>query len=164
MAEKYAIDSNIFISSSRLYYPFDIAPAFWRQLVEKGGERLVIIDRIQTEILRNEDPLSGWLRENIDAFSFGLSQELAVIENYRKMISAVNEEPKYKEVAKRTFAEVADAWLCAHALTYNYTIATEEVYDQYDRSNVKIPNICKEFGIKYINRLEFIRAIGIRFE
>ena len=32
MAEKYLLDSNIFITPHRLYYPFDFAEGFWNQL------------------------------------------------------------------------------------------------------------------------------------
>ncbi len=34
-------NSNILIASSRQWYPFDIMPGFWTQLVEKGEGKLV---------------------------------------------------------------------------------------------------------------------------
>ena len=35
MIDKYLLDSNVFITPHRLYYPFDFAPGFWDQLAEK---------------------------------------------------------------------------------------------------------------------------------
>ncbi len=55
MGRKYAIDANIFISASRLYYPFDVAPAFWKQLLEKGADKVILIDRICDEIFRGAE-------------------------------------------------------------------------------------------------------------
>ncbi|HHX50557.1 MAG TPA: DUF4411 family protein [Clostridia bacterium] len=32
------------------------------------------------------------------------------------------------ESAKNEFADIADSWLCALAMTYNYVIVTQETY------------------------------------
>lgn len=164
MVKKYAIDSNIFISASRLYYPFDVAPAFWSQLVVRGSNRLVIIDRIKDEILKNEDQLSEWLKQNSGAFLSSSSGNLDVVENYSRIISSVAKNPQYKEFARVEFANAADSWLCAQAIAYSYIIVTEEKYEPHATNKIKIPNICKEFGIPYINRLQLIRELGIKFE
>lgn len=164
MDKKYAIDANILISAYRLYYPFDVAPAFWRQLTEKGSGSIVLVDRIRDEILKNEDQLSEWLKENVDQFYFSSSQDSLVIETYSKIMSAVNQHPRYHESAKREFADVADAWLCAHALTHSYIVVTEEIHEPNRINRIKIPGVCEKFGISYIDRLWFIREIGIRFE
>ncbi|NLC38872.1 MAG: DUF4411 family protein, partial [Clostridia bacterium] len=46
----------------------------------------------------------------------------------------------------------------------NYVIVTQETYQPEIKRRVKIPNICKEFNIHYIDMLRFIRDIGIRFD
>lgn len=48
MDRKYAIDSNMLISSSRNFYSFEIAPSFWRQLIEKGHNKIIIVDKMAT--------------------------------------------------------------------------------------------------------------------
>ncbi|NLJ80803.1 MAG: DUF4411 family protein [Firmicutes bacterium] len=60
MDKKYAIDANILISAHRLYYPFDVAPAFWRQLTEKGSGNIVLVDRIRGEISKRVRPPIIW--------------------------------------------------------------------------------------------------------
>ncbi len=46
MDKEYIIDSNILISSSRRFYPFDIMPGFWRQFLEKIDGKVVLIDKL----------------------------------------------------------------------------------------------------------------------
>ena len=43
-------------------------------------------------------------------------------------------------------------------------IVTEEKYEPNVKKRVKIPNVCREFGIDYIGLLEFMRELGIRFD
>lgn len=52
MDKKYLIDSNIFITAHRTLYPFDIAPGFWQQLIEKAAKKIIIIDKVNSEIVR----------------------------------------------------------------------------------------------------------------
>ena len=165
MDREYAIDANILISCSRRNYPFDIAPGFWNQLNEKGSDKIVLIDKIQEEIYRNEDELTKWLKrvQASNSFFVASSNDIEIIHNYSKMISNIKSNSQYFESAKSEFANVGDSWLCAHAMTYGYVIVTEETYEEYSRKRVKIPNVCREFNIEYINLLQFMREIGIRF-
>ena len=97
MDKMYAIDANILITASRRIYPFDIAPAFWRQLIAKGSDRLILVDRVRDEILRNEDQLAKWLKENANLMSLRLSADLNVVQSYRRIVNSVVENPQYKE-------------------------------------------------------------------
>jgi len=49
-------------------------------------------------------------------------------------------------------------------LTYEYIVVTQEKYEPNIKKQVKIPNVCEAFNIKYINLLQFMREIGIRFD
>ena len=164
MAEEYAIDANILIAVHRSQYPFDIAPGFWRQLVENGRGKLILIEEVRNEIYDNEDELSSWLKENEGAFKVVSSSNEDVVRNYSDIITNVRENTNYKEVAKSEFARVADSWLCAHALTSGYIIVTLEKFEPNIKKRIKIPNVCEEFNIPYINLLEFMKKIGIRFD
>lgn len=164
MDRKYAIDANILISASRNFYSFEIAPSFWRQLIEKGHNKIIIVDKIRDEICRNEDELSQWLKTNESFFIIKNSGDNNILKNYAKIITSVKENEQYKESAKAEFADVADSWLCAHAMTYDYIIVTQEIYEPDIKRKIKIPNICEEFNIDYINLLQFMKQIGIRFD
>ena len=51
MAEKYLLDSNIFITPHRLYYPFDFAQGFWDQLEEKLKlDNVSVLDVVVSEV------------------------------------------------------------------------------------------------------------------
>lgn len=59
MAEKYLLDSNIFITPHRLYYPFDFAQGFWDQLEEKLKlDNVSVLDVVVSEVSKLEDELS----------------------------------------------------------------------------------------------------------
>lgn len=161
MGDKFMLDSSVFMTAHRLRYPFDVAPSFWKQLVEKASDKIVIIEKVQKEILRGNDLLADWYKTESNNFTVLNIPDREVINAYRKIISFVNESDKYTPLAKEEFASVADSWLCAYALAYDEIIVTEEIYDANIKNNVKIPNVCEEFGIRCINLLQFIRKIDI---
>lgn len=164
MNKKYALDANILISCNRSYYPFDIAPSFWNQLKEKGRNKVVLIDKIRDEIYENEDELSNWLETAEKYFIIRASSDENILSNYTRIINFIQSSEQYKASAKAEFASVADSWLCAHALAYGYIIVTQEKYEPNIKKQVKKPNVCEAFNIKYINLLQFMREIGIRFD
>lgn len=159
MADRYLLDSNIFISAHKKYYPFDIAPGFWSQLIEKGIEGVIAISKpVKDELLRLDDDLSTWLQKNEMHFIEVASNDQLVIQKYSIVINAVQKNSKYRETAKRQFANIADSWIIAGALAHGYTIVTDEVYSADSKRTIKIPNECIEHGINFINRTEFMRA------
>ena len=52
MESKYIMDTNVFIFAHRNIYPFDVAPSFWEQLVTKAADKILIIEEVQNEILK----------------------------------------------------------------------------------------------------------------
>lgn len=162
MNNNYLIDSNIFITAHRLLYPFDIAPGFWGQLIEKASEKMIIIEKVNNEIVRGGDQLTEWYIENKDKFNVLTIPEAPVIEAYSKIISSINDSEHYKLSAKEEFASVADSWLCAYGLAYDYTIVTNEKYSANSKKKIFIPNVCHEFNINYIDLLQFMRETEFR--
>ena len=61
VTEKFLIDSNIFITPYQNYYPFDLAPGFWKQLADKlSMDEVAILDVVKDEVLNGGDDLSDW--------------------------------------------------------------------------------------------------------
>ena len=162
MEYKYIIDANVFITAHRQRYPFDIAPSFWEQLVDKAADKMLIIEDVQNEILKGKDLLAEWYSNQNSKFTVLRIPEQEVITAYRKVINSVSDSERYTPSAKEEFARVADSWLCAYALAYGSTIVTLETFDKDIKKRVKIPNVCREFGIRYIDMLQFMREIGMR--
>lgn len=121
MVYKYIIDANIFITAHRRIYPFDIAPSFWQQVVDKAADKIYIIEKVEKEILNGEDLLSEWYKNQSSNFTVLRIPEQEVIEAYRKIINFVNDNENYKQSAKDDFASAADSWICAYALAHKST-------------------------------------------
>jgi uncharacterized membrane protein (DUF441 family) len=60
-------------------------------------------------------------------------------------------------------ADEADAWLVSFALKHGLTIITHEVSDPLIKRKIKIPDVCKQFGVKYMNTIEMFRTIKENF-
>ncbi len=162
MTDKFLIDACVFITAHRQLYPFDLVPSFWVQLVEKASDRIVIIDAVQKEIRRSHDLLAKWYEKECDKFTVLGTPHQEVIEAYKKVIKSVYANQRYTPSAKQEFASSADSWLCAYGLDLGETIVTLEKYDANIKKRVKIPNVCRELGINYIDLLQLMRKIGIR--
>lgn len=162
MDSKYVMDTNVFITAHRQMYPFDVAPSFWEQLIDKASDKMIIIEQVENELLKGEDLLTNWYSLQVSNFTILKIPDQEVIEAYRKIINSVNETERYTQSAKDEFASIADSWLCAYALGYGSTIVTFETYQAGVKNRVKIPNVCKEFDIRYIDLLQFMREIGFR--
>lgn len=115
--------------------------------MEKGSEKIILVDAVRDEIYKNEDRLTEWLKENEKSFIIGSSEDEKVIETYTKVITTIELSTRYYASAKAYFAGNADSWLCAHALAHGYTIVTQEKYEPNSKKIVKIPNVCKKFAI-----------------
>ena len=162
MGNKYIVDSNIFITAHRQIYPFDIAPSFWEKLAEKASGKIIIIEAVQKEILKGQDLLAEWYEREKNKFQVLGIPEQEVIKAYQKIITSINDNEQYKQSAKEEFASLTDSWLCAYALAYGEKIVTLEKYDAEIKNRIKIPNVCKEFEIEYIDLLQFMRELRIK--
>jgi len=162
MADKYLIDANVFITAHRQFYPFDVVPSFWEQLVERASEKILIIKQVQDELFKGKDILTEWYQVECSKFTVLNIPDNSVIEAYSKIINSINENQRYKQTAKDEFASIADSWLCAYGLAFNIPIVTLETFQANTRKIIKIPNVCEEFGIKYINLIQFMREVNIR--
>ncbi len=130
--------------------------------MEKASDKIIIIEEVQKELMRSKDLLTDWYTSQSSNFTVLRIPSQEVIESYKKIINSINENDEYKQSAKEEFASIADSWLCAYALAYGETIVTLEKYQAGIKNRIKIPNVCEEFGIKYIDLLQFMRDIGIR--
>lgn len=161
--QKYFLDTNIFITPYRTYYAMDIVPSFWEALSEtalKTG-RLYIPEMIKKEISQVEDGLTNWLRKNMSSFKETLSSVEDVQKSYSKIADWTNSTERFTENAKKTFLSCADSWIIAHALAYDGKVVTMEVPAPGSKTKVKIPDVCKQFNVKYITLYSFMKEMKI---
>ncbi|AZF90254.1 MAG: DUF4411 family protein [Phage 5P_2] len=160
----FVLDANVFINAARHYYAFDIAPAFWEQLVQLAAKgRIVSIDRVRDELLRGNDELAEWAKKNFHGY-FDETVDAAVLEVYRQIMIWAQQQSQFIEAAKADFAcaDNADAWLAAYAKVKGYIVVTHEKFDPNIRRKIPIPNVCQAFGVSYVDTFEMLRLLGVR--
>jgi hypothetical protein len=163
----YLIDSDVFITAKNAYYAFDICPGFWSSLlVAKESGRVFSLDRIRQELLqgRDDDALVQWVNEQVPASFFLNTQSTEAIEVYTAIMLWVQRNPQYYDHAKARFAAGADGWLVAYAKVHGHTVVTNEQPRPGARNEIKLPDVCEQFGVRYRNTFEMLRDLRIQFE
>lgn len=159
----FVVDANVFIDLAR-YYPADIAPTFWPLLVECAeAKQWLSIDRVRTEIAKKEDWISEWANDHKEFFMSTERKDVAkdVAKEYGRIQEWASRQ-EYRQVALDRLGRGADGWLVAYAVVEDLRVVTNEVAEPKSRTNIKIPDICKAFGVDCVKMLEMMRALEIR--
>ena len=158
----FALDANVFIEAHRRYYAMDLCPGFWDCLEHHcGSERILSIDRVRAEI-KDGDELARWVARAPTSL-FASTADANVVRVFGDLMRWVQGHPGFMEAAKAEFARAADGWLVAFASVYGATVVTHEVFKANAQRRVPIPNICREFGVAYVNTFDMLRALEVRF-
>ena len=158
----YLLDANVFIEAHRRYYAFDLAPRFWKNLVEHAENgRVQSIDRVKWELEKEEDPLVAWATGDF-AHAFASTDEQKVIEAYRRVMEWVQNQARFADEEKAEFAAGADGWLVAYARVHGCVVVTQEVAAPLAKKP-KIPDVCQAFTVSFIDTFEMLRQLGVRF-
>ena len=158
----FLLDANVFIEAARRYYAFRIAPGYWDGLILHAGRGPVrSIDKIKEEIDRGNDELKTWADTNFHGW-FESTNQQDVFEAYRTVMIWSQAQTQYTPAAKAEFAKAADGWLIAHALAKKYVVVSDEYYDPYIKRKIKIPNVCRELNVPYLNTFELLHALRVQ--
>lgn len=114
---------------------------------------------VNEEILRTDDDLSKWLKKsNIPVLNIDTN-----VTNFLKAIYSA--DTSHKNLVDNTKQRsLADPWVIAHAINENAIIVTkEEKVTATNTSRIKIPNVCDNMGIPWINDFQLIDRLNIRF-
>ena len=121
----YLLDANVFIQAKNLHYGLDFCPAFWDWLVENNeNDKVFSIEKVDDEIDAGSDELSVWANDR--GAEFFLKPDAQVLRGLSDVSSWATSNG-YEATAITTFFQVADYYLVAHALAYNYTLVTHEL-------------------------------------
>jgi len=83
--DTYIVDSNFFIQAHSMYYPLDVMPSFWRRVMDLANAgRIISIDKVRNEIVKNKDDLTEWCETNLAKGFFHDSQ--TVIQHYIRVV------------------------------------------------------------------------------
>jgi hypothetical protein len=163
-SKRFLLDANVFIEAKRRYYAFDICPGFWDCLpaYHKVG-RVLSIDRVKQELVRGEDDLKKWVISVMPDSCFASTNESSVIDKYGEMQNWAQKQIQFTEAAKAEFANNADSWLVAYAKIKNFVLVTHEEYEPDIKKKIKLPNVCKAFGVDYDDTFKMLRDLNVRF-
>ena len=156
----YWLDSNVFIEGKKGPYAFDIAPRFWVLIDELIEDLLVSCPLlVYDELLEVQDDLASWSKER-KASGLFIQPDVTVQQTYKDVVEYVRRHYPDNQ-ARRRFLDRADPWVIAHAISEGGTVVTLEPRVAPISQQVKIPNVCDQFGTRYINTYQLLRELDI---
>ena len=159
----YLLDSNVFIQAKNCHYGFDFCPAFWCWLDEQNSaDKVASIEKVADELRAGNDELAKWAA--LRGTKFFLPPDGAVLLAL-KTVSDWAHGSRYRPAAVKTFLDVADCWLIAHALAHKCTVVTHEACANSANTTrkIKIPNACTNLGLRCMSPYEMLRRERARF-
>lgn len=162
MDKHYLLDSNIFIQSSLFEYRFSFCHEFWHLLEELHLLDMVYsISSVRKELIQKNDNLSSWVKTLPETFFIQERNDLDTQNGYANLMNWAMQNTQFTNEAKLKFAsDHADPWLVAHAAAKGYSIVTHEVYKEYIKKTIKIPNAAQFLGVNYINVYDFLESVA----
>lgn len=163
----FVVDSDVFITSKNLYYAFDICPGFWRNLIRSYEQKKVYsVERVRGELLTGdrEEDLVEWVREEVPRSFFKSVDSIEIIEAYREIMRWIQHHHNYFDSAKAKFASGADGWLVAYAIVHDATVVTNERRAPDSRRDIKLPDVCNAFEVRYTNVFAMLRSLKVSFD
>lgn len=160
---KYLFDSNTLIEAKNRYYSMAVCPAYWQWLLRKNlSNDVASISLVGKELRDGTDELADWVTNNQKLFIAVDDEETQT--NFGAVANLVMElAAKMKAGAANEFLSGADPWLIAKAMTTGATVVTHESYHPDAKKKFLIPNICKHFGVGYIDTFEMLDTLEARF-
>lgn len=159
-AKTYCLDANVLIQAWQKYYSPKFCPSYWEILNVLGRQgRIFIAEEVFNEITRTEDDLCKWLKASkIPVRSIDGNVTKCLQDIYAK-------DPSHKTLVDNTKARsLADPWVIAHALNEKAVVVTkEEKVTALNSNRIKIPNVCDNMGVTWINDFEFVSELNIQF-
>ena len=160
-AEIYCLDANVLIQAGQKYYSPKFCPDYWDVLNEFGNQgRIFVPEMVYDEITRTEDDLSKWLKKS----KIPIRKIDVPVTKCLQFIYAKN--PSHKYLIDNTKARsLADPWVIAHAINEEATVVTkEEKVTALNSKKIKIPNVCDNLDIRWINDFQLIHELEIQFK
>ncbi len=148
MPDKYCFDANAFIEPWTKYYSPELVPGYWRkidQLAQAG--RIICPTEVYNEITNCDDGLARWIKDRKDLI-VRPSTDVLLQNKVREILRLF---PKVIKVQKSK--SMADPWVVAQAIVDGAIVVTKEIHGA--NTDIKIPNVCDHFNVKYINDYAF---------
>lgn len=158
----FLLDANTYIQAKNQYYGMAFCPAYWEWLdFEFAKGNLASVIEVFNELKEGGDELAGWVKARKAQF-IPIDSESIQIE-FAAVAAYVAGHENYKPASIDQFLAGADPWIIAAAKVNGATVVTQESLVEANSKKVKIPNICKQFGVPYISTFEMLRQLNAQF-
>jgi hypothetical protein len=153
----FCLDTSALINSWNKLYPIDVFPTFWRTLeawIVDG--RVIAPEEVLREIERKDDELYAWAKEWKCMFRPPVEE---VQEELREILAS-----HLRLLDTKRGRHEADPWVIAQAKVAKATVVTEELAStEEEPKSPKIPDMCRRFGIPWVQTLDLLRTMKLRF-
>lgn len=156
----FLVDTNILVEAYRRYYAFDLVPSFWEFLDRNfDAGSLVSIKPVLDELKEGNDALTEWAKNRSHFF-----RDIADGATFQAMgeIADWVKQQGYWQSAVDEFLGIADYFLVAYAAAHGLTVLTHELPRPESKKRVLIPDVCRAFGMDYVDTFTMMRALGAR--
>ena len=151
----YLLDANVFMEAGRRYYGRDFCPAFWDWIIrEHKRGRVFSVYAVKGEIAKGDDWLVDW--SDNEAKSLFLLEDEKATNSLREMSIWA------KANRRKGQCDDADVRLVAYAHAHGHTVVTME-NNLPGGGKIKIPWICKAFGVEYVDSFGMLRRVKAQF-
>lgn len=165
---KYLIDSNSFIAPHRGYAPIDVAVSLWnkiRYLADNGV--ICSLDKVRQELYANDDELKVWLMTNIKKDFFIPFESDETNGKLADILNWAIKHRVYSQKAKEKFMKMdkADVFLASFVSVHpgEYKVVSFEHSNHFGSSEIKLPDVCSQFGAKCITLQNMFRELKETF-
>jgi len=159
--EEYAIDSSSLIEGLRKTYPKEVFPSLWNKVgeqIELG--KIIAPDEVKRELEDfGVDELAKWCNGFPNFFQ-------AEDNDIQNVVTSIMAPPEHRKLInlKTPGRYCADMWVIAIAKVRNLTVINEEQFlTSVSPHKNKIPNVCKDLEIPYMNFLDYIKKQNWQF-
>ncbi len=156
----YSLDANVLIQAWQKYYSPKFCPEYWEILDDLGKQsRIFLAEEIRDEITGTDDDLSAWLKSS----SIPIRRTDGKVTSCWSSVLGAHTDHQYL-VAEGKGRSLGDPWVISHAIDAGAIVVTkEEFVPNYRPAKIKIPNVCNNMGISWLNDFQFIEALNIQF-
>lgn len=158
----YLLDANTYIQAKNEYYQMAVCPGYWDWLDSQFAVgRLASVRLVYDELKDFGDELSSWVKPRKEQFLDVADDETQA--RFIEIAQHVAELQNLKPGNLENFMSGADPWLIAKAKSIGAVVVTHEVFAPEAARKIKVPNICRKFGVDYLNTFQLLKQLEACF-
>ena len=157
---KYSIDTSALLTGWKETYPPDIFSVLWQdidELIDSGD--LIASEEVLKELEVGDDDVYHWACRRPRMF-VPLDSDIQLVAN------RILAHPEHCKLVKQNAIRTdADLFVIATAFVKGCAVVSSEILMiSPSPYKTKIPNVCRDWGIRHLSFLEFIREQHWRYE